>query len=87
MMMSVKSAREHCGYNAKPILPVCGNCAAFASDKVLPAWMEDDNKYVGKQRYNVDEHGVEKNLRCLDHGFAVKKMANCKLFRAKKAKP
>lgn len=82
-MMSPKKAKEHCGYEAKPTLPTCGNCGAFASDMVLPAWMAEEQKDWKGDEYTAEEHGVEKNMRCTDHGFATKKMAACKLWRAK----
>lgn len=90
-MMPVKKAKAHCGYEAKPVFQTCGNCGAFASDKVLPAWMQEKAD-TGKKdwdgsEYTVEKHGVEKNLRCTDHGFATKKMATCKLWRAALASP
>ncbi len=60
MALSVKAAKDHCGYQAKPTFPVCGNCGAFVSDF----------------------EKVEKNLRCVDHGFTTKKMATCRLWRS-----
>ena len=83
MGLSVKKAKEHCGYQGKPVLPTCGNCGAFASDMALPAWMEEQKTDRRGTQYTVEKNGVEKNLRCLDHGFAVKKMAACKLWRQK----
>lgn len=80
-MMSVKQAKEHCGYEAKPTLPVCGNCGAFSSDFEYPSWA-----LTKGERAKFDDGTypkVEKNLRCLDHGFATKKMAACKLWRPK----
>jgi hypothetical protein len=73
MALNVKAAKECCGYEAKPILPTCGNCGAFASDFVIPKWALENGTYVK----------VEKNLRCTDHGFATKKMAACRLWRPK----
>lgn len=80
-MMTPKRAKEHCGYEPKPVLPTCGNCAAFTSDWVVPEWfakMHPDGTAHGKP---LTEYAQEKNLRCSDHGFAIKKMASCKLFR------
>jgi len=78
--MDVKKAKEHCGYTAKPVLPVCGNCGAFTSERKLPAWMVEYNKNQ-PGNCSVEDHGGERNMRCTDHGFAVKKMASCKLWR------
>ncbi len=83
-MMSVKKAKEHCGYEAKPVLPTCGNCGAFASDFEIPAWAMESGHEDARRRFEDGTHAkVEKNLRCTDHGFATKKMAACKLWRAK----
>ena len=85
--MPVKKAKEHCGYEAKPTLPTCGNCGAFASDRVLPAWMAEKKKDWKGAEYTVEEYGVEKNTRCTDHGLATKKTAACRLWRAKTDTP
>lgn len=82
-MMTVKAAKEHCGYQDKPVLQTCGNCGAFASTMKLATWMEERNAETGQEEYTVEKNGVEKDLRCADHGFAVKKMAACKLWRSK----
>ena len=97
-MLSTKKAKEHCGYSAKPLLPTCGSCGAFASDKVVPAWMLLELKTCGVLRIHsnsgasrefsmVEEvpeaYKVEAAMRCTDHGFATKKMAACKLWRLK----
>lgn len=83
MGLSVKKAKEHCGYEAKPVLPTCGNCGAFASDFGVPAWVTTNSDL--EKFENGTYAKVEKNLRCTDHGFATKKMANCKLWRPKTA--
>lgn len=81
-MMTVKQAKEHCGYQEKPTLPTCGNCGGFASEKQLPAWMIQANaERLNRMPYTVEAQGVEKNMRCLDHGFATRKTAGCRLFR------
>jgi hypothetical protein len=94
-MLSVKKAREHCGWKAKPDLPTCGNCGAFASDLVAPAWMRRDLETEGAIRVGnparifktvdalPDSYKVESGLRCVDHGFSTKKTASCKLWRPK----
>lgn len=77
--MNIKQAKEHCGYEAKPVHHQCGNCGAFASEMVYPAWVKTDI-----QRMNYDKAGyalVERNMRCVDHGFATKKTATCRLWR------
>lgn len=98
MSMTPKKAKEHCGYSSKPSLPVCGNCGAFSSELVAPAWMlrEIANKgelrvYGGGEGASVvksaeeipDSYKVEAGMRCTDHGFATKKTAACRLWRAK----
>lgn len=81
MGLNVKAAKEHCGYEAKPVLPTCGNCGAFASHFEIPAWVKTD---YDRERVEDGTYAkVEKNLRCTDHGFPVKKMASCKLWRPK----
>ena len=84
-MSNVKKAKDHCGYEAKPVLRTCGNCAAFASDFVTPAWVKTDRDraYVEDGTYAKQE----KNMRCTDHGFATKKLATCRLYRAKPVAP
>lgn len=81
MALSVQAAKEHCGYQAKPEFPTCGNCRAFASDFSIPLWVRADSDRA------LFEDGtyakVEKNMRCTDHGFATKKLATCKLWCAK----
>jgi hypothetical protein len=94
--MNIKQAKEHCGYSPKPVLPTCGNCGAFASEMKVPAWMEREfnssgslNIYIaGFRTFTTlesvpDGLRIESNLLCADHGFAIKKMASCKLWRAK----
>jgi hypothetical protein len=71
-MMKVKDAKRHCGYDPKPVFHVCGNCGAFIS-----TFKKYDLGFSG------EAYSEEKNLRCLDHGFAVKKQATCKLWRPK----
>ena len=83
-MMSVKKAKEHCGYEAKPVLATCGNCGAFASEFMIPEWALLPGKENTRKQFEDGTYAkVEKNLRCTDHGFATKKMAACKLWRAK----
>lgn len=90
--MTPKKAKEYCGYQEKPAIPVCGNCQSFTSEMLLPAWMEERNKsgegvYFSRgEMYTIEKNGVEKNLRCADHGFAVKKMASCNSFKAREQK-
>jgi hypothetical protein len=81
-MLSVKKAKEHCGYQAKPVHQTCSNCAAFASERILPKWMEGEINYRVNGPYTVEANGIEKNLRCADHGFAVKKTSTCRLWKA-----
>jgi hypothetical protein len=75
-MKTVNEKKAACGYTQKVIPSVCGNCAHFASDRVLPDWMKHANsrRHV---HYTIERDGVEKALRCARHGFAVKKMGAC----------
>lgn len=86
-MSPVKQAKAHCGYEERPVHQTCGNCGAFSSELALTARMVGKVHWLTKEPYTVEKNGVEKNLRCSDHGFAVKKTANCKLWRAKPEKP
>lgn len=93
--MTPKEAKERCGYQAKPVHPACANCGAFASDLQVPAWMVGEFEQEGVLRIHAgasmriykdlaevpDHLKVEKNLRCTDHGFAIKKTAVCALHR------
>lgn len=83
MALSPAKAKEHCGYQDKPMRSACGNCAAFASDMVYPTWCRtpEERADFDAKRYAK----VEKNMRCTDHGFAVKRTAVCKLWRAPQA--
>ena len=73
-----KEAKKAVGYEDKPVLTVCMNCKGFTADKVLPKWMA----YGG---YDVQVYGVEKNMRCTFHSFAVKKMGSCLSFSKREA--
>jgi hypothetical protein len=78
-MMSPKKAKEHCGYIAKPEHNTCSNCGAFASDFIYPIWVVSE---ADRAKYDIMRYAkLEKNLRCTDHGFAVKKTATCGLWR------
>lgn len=68
-----KEAKKAVGYEDKPVLPVCMNCKAFTFERVLPQWMQDG-------RYDVQVHGVEKNMHCTLHSFPIKKMGSCMFF-------
>lgn len=65
----------------------CGNCKHLQSDMVLTAWMNKENaKYLsmnGKPPFNLEKHGVEKNIRCGLGGFKAKKTAVCKQWEMK----
>lgn len=81
--MSVSKAKEHCGYQSKPVHSICSNCRAFASDLEYPTWVSTPDQRSYFDRHNYAK--VEKNLRCIDHGFATKKTATCRLWHAKDA--
>ena len=82
-MSKTLKLKAEVGYSEKPVLPICSNCVEFTSDRVLPEWMIERNaSEMGRlddpdNQYTVEKNGVEKNLRCTRHGFAVKKMASC----------
>lgn len=59
------------GYCNKPVHPVCSNCKNFASDMVT------------RPSVCGGTWTDEKNIRCTLGGFAVKKMATCKMFKDK----
>jgi hypothetical protein len=83
MVMSVKKAKEQCGYEEKPVRASCSNCKAFASDMEYPSWCKTQ-----AERSEFDSKGyakLEKNMRCIDHGFAVKKLGLCRLWGPKVA--
>jgi len=55
---------------------------------VLSQWMLDCNTsgegvYFKDAQYTVEANGIEKNMRCSKHGFAVKKMGSCQDFTLK----
>ncbi len=83
-MKTVNEKKAACGYTPKLIPGTCGNCAHFSLDRVLTPWMLESNEKRAMQspqwrsgEYTAEKHGVEKNLRCTKHGFAVKKMGAC----------
>lgn len=86
-MSRQSDAKAAQGYVAKPVPSTCVNCAHFASDQELPAWIADrvakGEKYWDGSKYTVERFGVEKNQRCALGGFAVKKMATCDQFAPK----
>ena len=62
--VTARKAKESQGYDPKPVLPTCGNCANFASDHVKSQWCD----FV-----------EERNMRCGIGHFAVKKMGTCNI--------
>lgn len=74
-MSTQSKAKELQGYTTAQ--RGCGTCAHFTSDRALPGWMRGDD------RYNIESHGSEKNLRCGIGGFAVKKTASCDRYKEK----
>lgn len=87
MATNVKKAKEDCGYEERPFQEMCSNCGAFSSEMILPAWMIERNKTIEEAKlkyveiYTVEKNGVEKNLQCADHGFAVKRTSRCAKWR------
>lgn len=81
-----KKAKELCGYQAKPVQQTCGNCAAFAFDKIIPDWLLADGRtsYCGRP-ISVEEFGVTKNQRCTAFAFATKRSATCNEWKAAEA--
>jgi hypothetical protein len=69
-MSKQKNAKKEQGYEAKPVFPMCSNCAHFQSDFIT------DKGYFG-------EFTMEKNLRCGIGGFAVKKQGSCQQHKKK----
>ena len=74
--------------NYQPKGPTCAGCNNLKSEKVLPAWMREQNESLAKikkaDRWTLAEHGIEKNIRCGIGGFAVKKQGCCDLWGALK---
>lgn len=82
-MSKVSEVKASQGYTEE--LNTCGKCAFFKFEKVLPAWMAEANANPDRMRfadgaYTVEDHGVEKNLRCDIGKFKVKKMGTCLKF-------
>ena len=83
-MSKVSEKKAACGFRDKAVPKTCMNCTHFASERALTPWMEQSNaaqKAKAEQwrlpEYTVEQHGVEKNIRCTKHGFAVKKLSDC----------
>ena len=88
-MIEIGEKKAACGFRDKAIPKTCATCTHFASDRVLPTWMEQSNAKQAhwpeqwrSEPYTVEQHGVEKNIRCKKHGFAVKKMSACNDYLA-----
>lgn len=87
-MSAQATAKAAQGYQAKPVPSVCGNCAHFTTELVLPKWMSDRNAALAADGHRIsysDEYKREKNLRCAIGNFAVKKSATCDQFTPKVA--
>jgi len=82
MVSQVQKAKEHCGYEAKPVTQHCSNCGAFASDMWYPGWVKTEDQ---KADFDRKYAKIEQNRRCTDHGFSIKKKTCCRLWRAKAA--
>lgn len=76
-MSTIAEKKAACGYIPKCVPSTCSNCAGYTAERVFPEWMEQSNARRGRADYTIEEHGIEKNLRCTRHGFAVKKMGVC----------
>lgn len=87
-MSKVSEEKAKRGYRTKP--DTCANCEYLDSEIALPAWMAERNKRDSehglRQRYNIEDHGVEKKLRCSSGGFAVQKTATCDYHKRKEGK-
>ena len=88
-MIEIGEKKAACGFRDKAVPKTCATCTHFASDRVLHPWMERSNAaQIGlpekwrPKLYTVEQHGIEKNLRCTKHGFAVKKMSACNDYSA-----
>lgn len=85
MASKVEKAKADQGYTMDS--PICGNCAHYTSEMMLPAWMQKRNKQdreLGVAESFSDKHATdEKNKRCMLGNFTVKKTAWCKRWEAK----
>jgi len=87
-MSKQSDAKAHHGYTEKPIPETCSNCRHMASEKKYPAWIEKAmsrgwEKDGYGDPFSIETHGIDKNIRCLEGGFAVKKTATCRFFHMK----
>ena len=74
---TINEKKAACGYITKCIPSTCSNCANYTSERVLTEWMESVNARRGRTDYTIEEYGIERNLRCIRHGFVVRKMGVC----------
>lgn len=81
-MKTKKQAIEFHGFTAKLVPNVCGNCKHMTSKMELVGWMKDAN-YRDPGRFPPEQYGVEKEIRCMEHAFAVKKMSSCNRWEPK----
>lgn len=75
-MKKIYSAALAQGYVLKA--PTCGSCSFLRVDRVLPAWMEEEN--LRGAFWKLETNGIEKTARCGKGGFTVKKMAICNCY-------
>ncbi len=68
-MSKTSDAKQAQGYIDKAVPTNCMNCRSYRSDEV-------------RQKGAFGEWTREVNIRCAIGGFAVKKMATCRLFQA-----
>lgn len=78
-MSAQAKAKEAQGYEDKPEPSICSACRHFASEKILPKWMQGNTSFSGRA-YTAEIDGREGKIRCGLGGFAVKKTATCKKF-------
>jgi hypothetical protein len=88
MKTKIEIKKADVGYTKE--LPRCGSCRAFSSQMALPAWMVKENagsgvKFAtsGECAYPLERYGVEKNMRCSVHGFAIQRTAVCNFWNPK----
>lgn len=93
MATKLETLKQAVGYSDKPLAPACSNCIHFTSERKMIAWVARDLKEKGEVHLHggfghgyqcvtsadqvPESYFQEKNLRCLKHAFAVKKLGKC----------
>ncbi len=75
-MAKINSIALTQGYVLKA--PTCGSCSFLRVERVLPAWMKEEN--LRGAFWKLETNGIERTASCGKGGFTVKKTAICNCY-------